>query len=60
MRLNRIKKLFRAWMVCYALQFAKFYYNCFILQNTSKALKRETKLYKNLVLKQNAKFTIKI
>ena len=39
---------------------AKFYYKCFILQNISKALKRETKLYKNLVLKQNAKFTIKI
>ena len=39
---------------------AEFYYNCFILQNTSKALKRETKLYKNLVLKQNGKFTIKI
>ena len=39
---------------------AEFYYNCFILQNTSKVLKRETRLYKNLVLKQNAKFTIKI
>lgn len=38
----------------------EFYYNCFILQNTSKAFKKETKLYKNLVLKQNAKFTIKI